>query len=188
MRINHAATIVIITAVSFATVSCGGSPSTPSVPTAPQRSTLIIASEPGDIIGGGRTHRFTAEDALFRIDPPNPGSIAITVLSNDRQSYWSLYMGAPTGQELQVASYPDAVRWTSVASSRPRFSLSGRLGCNSEGQFSILELVRGTPVQVSSGAMIPSIERLHVLFRQRCTETSAPGLTGELWYVAASSQ
>lgn len=185
MRIAHAATIAVITAASFATADCGGSPSTPSAPTAPQRSTLAIVSEPGDLIGGGRAYRFTAEDAIFRtIDPQYPGSIAITVLSNDRQSFWSLYMGAPAGQELQVGSYANAVRYTSVESSRPRFSLSGRLGCNSEGQFSILELVRGTPVQASTGAMIGPIERLHMLFTQRCTETSAPGLTGELWYLA----
>ena len=171
----------------LAVAQCGGSPSAPSAPT---QSVLAFSSEPGDYIGGGRRYTFTAETATFRhaVDPPYPGSIVINVSSKDLQSYWTVVMAAPAGQELAVGSYQNAIDWSPATSSRPRFSLygDGRACGASEAQFSILELVRGPSVRVSTGAMVPTIERLHVQFAQRCTATSAPGLTGELWFIATA--
>jgi hypothetical protein len=96
-------------------------------------------------------------------------------------------MGAPAGQELQAGSYINAVSWTSLPSSRPRFSLwgDGRACGASDAQFTILELARGTPVLVSTGAMVPPVVRLHVQFTQHCADTPAAGLTGELWFIAS---
>jgi hypothetical protein len=173
--------------MSLAAAHCGGSPSAPS---APAQSVLAFSSEPGDYIGGGRRYTFTDETATFRhaIDPPYPGSIVINVLSKDLQSYWTVAMAAPAGQELAVGSYQNASDWSPATSSRPRFSLSGDgRGCGgSEAQFSVLELVRGASVLVTTGAMVSTISRLHVQFTQRCTATSAPGLTGELWFIATA--
>lgn len=184
----RSAVFAIGVGLSIASVACSGSSSGPSG-TSSQQSSLTFTSQPGDFIGGGRTYNFTATTATFRhaIDPPYPDSIVIDILSKDLQSDWMVFMGAPGGQELQVGQYGNAIRWSAAASSQPRFSLSGDgRGCASEAQFAILELVRGPGVLVSTGAMVPSIQRLHVQFSQRCTATSAPGLTGELWFISAS--
>lgn len=177
-------------ALSSALVACSGSSSGPSG-TSSQQSTLTFTSQPGDFIGGGRTYNFTAATATFRhaIDPPYPGSIVIDVLSKDLQSNWTVSMGALDGQELQVGQYANAISWSARASSQPRFSLWGDgRGCgSSEAQFAILEVVRGASVLVSTGALVPSVQRLHLQFSQRCTATSAPGLTGELWFISTSS-
>jgi len=142
-------------------------------------------SSPGDVVGGGRSYRFTSADARFTSDVSSPGSIVVNVQSNDLRSYWSLRMGAPAGQELRVGTYENAEVWTSLARSRPRFTISGGVTCSdSEARFEIRTLTYGGTRTIATGATVLLIERLHVFFAQRCTDTSAPGLTGELSFIA----
>jgi hypothetical protein len=178
--------ICVVSVICLTPIGCGG-PSSPSA--LPQQSILTFASQPGDWIGGGRTYRFTSDNATFRhaIDPPYRGSILVTVLSDDRQSHWTIALQAPGGQELQVGSYERAEAWTpALPGNRPRFSLlgDGRSCGASEGGFVIKQLAYEGTVMISTGATVPVIDRLHVLFEQRCTATSAPGLTGEVSFIA----
>jgi hypothetical protein len=95
-------------------------------------------------------------------------------------------MGAPAGQELQLGTYENARYWSAVVAPRPRFSLSGdgRACGESEGRFEIRTLTYRGTTRNSAGETVPLLERLHVLFAQRCSATSAPGLNGELVFIA----
>jgi len=178
--------VIFAVGVCLFASACGDSGSSPSP--VPDKSELSFISQPGDGIGGGRTYHFTSDTARFThaIDPSPPGSIIIDVQSKDLASFWTVWLGAPAGQQLQVGTYDNAESWTSIPVARPRFSLSGdgRACGGSEGRFVIQTLTYGASVPVSSGAMVPTIERLVVSFAQRCTATSAPGLTGELIFIA----
>jgi hypothetical protein len=183
-----ASIVLVYTLVLGFTFGCGES-SSPTSPTAlPQQSLLSFTSSPGDWIGGGRSYRFTAADAKFtqQVAYNYPTSIVITVQSNDRQSYWNLYMGAPAGQELRAGTYENAERWLPLVLNRPRFTLEGDgRGCiETESRFEIRTLTYQGTYTNTSGPTVPLIDRLHVFFTHRCTETSAPGLTGEMSFVA----
>jgi hypothetical protein len=166
-------------------VSNCGSPTSPS--DAVQQSLLSIDSPPTEPLTNGISHRFTTENAAFRIETLDPARGALTVLIRrlDTQAIWRVYLGAPAGQSLQVGVYENAERFTSIPVSRPRFTLNGagRDCGGSEGRFVIQQLVYQGTSTTSTGQPTPAVRRLHVSFAQRCTATSAPGLTGELWFV-----
>jgi hypothetical protein len=163
---------------------CGDkSPAAPSP--LPQGNFFTFVSQQGDWIGGGQTYRYTAETANFTqvYIPPYGATVAVLVQSKDFRSSWYIALGAPVGQPLQVGSYARATGY--AIEGRPMFSLFGDgRGCESEGAFSIRELSLGEPA-LDSSPNVRVINRLHVSFEQRCTSSSAPGLTGELRFVAA---
>jgi hypothetical protein len=175
---------IAVLCVALSVFGCRGkAPASPSP--LPQSNFLTFISQPGDGIGGGRTYRFTPETATFRQQqPPFGASIRIMVQSNDLQSWWYVDLGAPFGQPLQTGSYERAKGLGIPDASRPLFSLVGEgRGCDSEGAFTIRDLsFRGAAPDSSS---FQPLNRLHVVFEQRCTATSAPGLTGELLFLAA---
>jgi hypothetical protein len=150
---------------------------------------LSIVSSPGDGIGLGRSYRFTAADATLtqqQVFYNYKTSIIIVVQSNDRRSYWTVYMGAPAGQQRQVGTYQNTERWLPGERNRPRFTVEGdfRACGENEGRFEIRTLTYRGPYTNSGGVAVPLIERLHAFFTHRCTATSAPGLTGEIAFVA----
>ncbi len=172
--------------------ACSDGPTTPSSQPSqsppPQQSSLVVVSQPGDPFGLGRTYRFTPDIATFThdVDQSNRGAIVINVASNDRQSYWTVRMGPPAGQQLGVGTYERAEWFTALAGSNPRFSLSGdgRACAGLEARFVIHELTYNGTIRISALEDVPVIKRLHVSFEARCTTTSAPGLSGELALIA----
>jgi hypothetical protein len=184
------ATALVAGVLALAAAGCGSSsPSSPSpmAPALPQQSELTFSSASINDVGLGRTYRFTQSDSTFQdTRSAAPGSIVFNVDTNDRRSWWTLRLGAPAGQELRVGTYENAEWYTAAAGSRPRFDLSGEgRACGPlEARFEIRTLTYRGTVTVGTGATLPVIDRLHVIFSQRCTATSAPGLTGEFFYIA----
>jgi hypothetical protein len=171
--------------VCVALVGSGCGDKSPAAPSPlPQGNFFTFVSQQGDWVGGGQTYRYTAETANFtQIHiPPYGATVAVLVQSKDFRSSWYVALGAPVGQPLQLGSYTRATG--SAAEGRPMFSLFGDgRGCESEGAFTIRELSLGEPSLDSPSVRL--INRLHVSFEQRCTSSSAPGLSGELRFVAA---
>jgi hypothetical protein len=180
--VKRIATLPLIAMVCLS--ACGG----PSSPTAlPGQSLLSFTSHQIPGVSTGARFRVTSETATFTHQPEYEGSIFITVMSNDRRSFWQIALQAPAGQELQVGLYQNGERWTPAPrASRPRFSITGDGATCSDGEsgFAIQELAYNGTVRISTGVTVPVLDRLHVLFEQQCRTSSAPGTVGELRFTA----
>lgn len=164
-------------------LGCGSSPSAPSGVSG--GSDLVITSRAGDGIGNGQHVHLTASDARFKVQQiPHQGALQISIDALDNHTWWQVWIGAPTGQALQVGAYENAERYTSVPGARPRLTVNadGR-GCNGEGRFDITTLTHRGILMLSNGTSTPAVSQLVISFEHRCRESSAPGLTGTLTLV-----
>lgn len=130
---------------------------------------LVMSSEPGDYIGGGRDYFYDLTNAAIRILPNYQSGVSLSVTSGDH--WWNLNFSAPGGAPLQVGNYPNATRFP-FNGNGAGLSIGGDgRGCNGlTGQFTVLDIGYGP-------GGVP--ERFWATFEQHC-EGFAPALRGEI--------
>ena len=134
---------------------------------------MHFVSPQGDYIGAGQTLLFDASNALFT--PSNyDGSLNYVNLYVAGDTWWSLEIAAPVGENLQVKRYENATRYPFQAPLAAGLTFYGdHRGCNeSIGTFDVLELEYNADNSVKS---------LAVNFSQSCEKTM-PTLNGIIRY------
>lgn len=134
---------------------------------------MHFVSPQGDYIGAGQTLLFDANTALFT--PTNyDGNLNYLNIYVAGDTWWSLDIAAPVGENLQVKRYENATRYPFQAPLVAGLTFYGdHRGCNeSIGTFDILELKYNAD---------NSVEALAVNFSQSCEKTM-PALNGIIRY------
>jgi hypothetical protein len=161
------------------TISIGGLPFaiTQDALEAATTTFLGYASDLGDYIGHGETHRYTLADAAFSATADsNRGHVYITIIGPSYSFWWYLDLAAPAGQQLLPGTYEGAMRYPFQLITVPGLDFSGTgRGCNTlTGRFVIIEATYGTGT---------TVDRFHATFEQHC-EGASVALRGEISIVA----
>jgi hypothetical protein len=132
---------------------------------------LILKSQPGDYVGGGRTLTLTPDDGTFGITGSPNG---VDILFNGSTHFWDLDFAAPSNTVLAVGAYENATRFPFNSPTKPGLSVDGDgAGCNElTGRFEILELVTDSS---------DDVQRFAADFEQHC-EGGEPALFGVVRY------
>jgi hypothetical protein len=141
---------------------------------------LVLASQPGDYIGGGQQRIITTADADFFASRNFDNGVGFAINDfgrpNPQFTFWYVDFAAPLNAELSVGAYEGATRLPFQQPSEPGLSVSGDgRGCNQlTGRFDILEVVydphTGNVVHFAAD------------FEQHCESPSAPALLGAIRY------
>ena len=140
---------------------------------------LVLASQPGDYIGGGQQRIITTADADFFVSRNFDDGVSFNINDfnkpNPQFSFWYVDFAAPFNAELSVGAYEGATRFPFQQSSEPGLSVSGDgRGCNTlTGRFDVLEAV----YDPQTGNVV----RFAADFEQHC-EGGAPALLGAVRY------
>jgi hypothetical protein len=131
---------------------------------------VILRSEPGDYVGGGRITRELRPSAFISARHNDRGGATIGV---EGYTWWGLQFGPPLGVPFLPGSYEDAERFSFAAPDRPAMEVYGEgRGCNQlAGRFDLIELMTD----------ISGVNSMALDFEQRCEVTGAP-LRGEVRY------
>jgi hypothetical protein len=144
----------------------------PTARAQPGETSIIVVSQPGDPVGGGRTTTLTAEDGRFGAYRRLPNGVTIGFTGSGTD--WILEFTAPQGADLIPGRYEGAVRPVGEDSPALNVTSEGR-GCNNIcGRFEIEEVVLGQGTEV---------ERFAASFEQHC-ECGVPALSGTVRFNA----
>ena len=141
---------------------------------------LVLASQPGDYIGGGQQRVITTADADFFVSGNSTNSVSFSINDfnkpNPQYTFWYVDFAAPSNTELSIGAYEGATRMPFQSPTEPGLSVSGDgRGCNQlSGRFDILEVVRDP----QTGDVI----HFAADFEQHCESPSAPALLGAIRY------
>jgi hypothetical protein len=112
-------------------------------PAAAQTTALFVDSQPGDYVGGGRTHTHVPPDATFDLQASS-ASAGVFLWVDGTDFWWSVELKPPTTSALAVGTYAPARRgrFRSFAG----FEISSNNGGCSEltGRFVVLEIEYAT--------------------------------------------
>ncbi len=142
-----------------------------------QVTSLTMASDPGDYIGGGQFYYFTPADGTFSQFGGSTQTAAFSFTTPSSNQWWYLYFAAPSGQSLAPGVYSGAARWPFQASNQPGLTVYGDgRGCNTlTGSFQVLQASFD-----SSGNVLA----FDATFVQYC-EGGTAALRGEIRYNAS---
>ena len=167
----------IAAGLAIAFVCAAACDSGPTSPTPPVRTFLSFVSDPGDYIGAGQTRRFDDDNSTITAQAlASRRAVFVNVVVQNK--IWSLYLGAPEGEQLRPGTYERAVRWYPPIGTLgvPSLTLSGESrACNTAtGRFVVHTVVFGAS---------DSVQRLHATFEQHC-EGAVPKVSGEVSVVS----
>ena len=132
--------------------------------------TIVLVSQPGEVIGGGATIRLSSAAGVITVAyPVTNQSRGVIVNYTDAASRWMLVFAPVAGQPLVVGNYENAQYFPIASAIRPVIQVTGNgLGCTSKGRFTVREI-----------EYLPSgeLSRLAIDFEHHCAGTS-PLLTG----------
>jgi hypothetical protein len=155
-----------------------------SIDQASAENSLQYTSEPGDVVGGGMSGRYTDANAnfVFTHYPGEKERIVLQVNPKDGSSGWDITMAAPPGERLTPGRYPDVMGYphegrvgTLVVDRRPPSPCFGGETYVITGSFSIRQIMRDADGKIVS---------LEADFFQRCDVSSDHLLSGVLRYNA----
>jgi hypothetical protein len=118
------------------------------------RTLIVIDSQPGDFVGGGKAQVYSPANS--RISIPTLGftgtSLSFSVAAVDPTDTlsWTFNMGSANVEALHEGTYSGAL---SFASLRPSLQVRGVSSCTSSGRFIIRELVLGSGGTVARAAV-----------------------------------
>lgn len=140
----------------------------------PGITSLTMASQPGDYIGGGQNYNFTSANASFRF-AATPSGLEQNVTANDGET-WTVDMYPGSGNVLAVGNYPNATRYPFNGTGNGLSVYGDGRGCNTlTGSFRVKQAV--------FSAVDNSLQNFDGTFIQHC-EGATPALTGEVKYDA----
>jgi hypothetical protein len=139
-----------------------------------QTTLLVLESEPGDYIGGGRNQTFTLADGNFNAMRNFDGGVSISFRSPDLTHWWFLDFAAAGEVPLTPGVYEGATRFPFQEPDEPGLDVSGEgRGCNRlTGRFEVFEVRYGPADTVLSFA---------ASFEQHC-EGATPALFGSILF------
>lgn len=142
----------------------------------PGTTSLTMASQPGDYIGGGESYSFTGANARFTF-LASPQGLEQDLTASDGET-WTADMYPASGQILAVGSYLNATRYPFNGTGNGLSVWGDGRGCNTlTGSFKVKQAV--------FSAVDNSLKNFDGTFIQHC-EGAAPALTGEVKYDAES--
>lgn len=166
---NHpVARFVLLAVVSFVQAAVAG------------ETLLVLASQPGDYIGGGQQRVITTNEADFGVMGNSVNGVSFNINDfnrpNPTYTFWYVDLAAPLGSELVVAAYEGATRSSFRQPGEPGLDVTGDgRGCNMlYGRFDVLE----AEYDVQTGEVV----RFAADFEQHCESPSAPALLGAIRY------
>lgn len=128
---------------------------------------VLLDSEPGDAIGGGRYRELRPQNGIF-VAVHAPGSVQLK-FDGGGSNRWTFTFQAPVGQELVPGVYENARRYLTQPPIWPGLDVSRGTGCNFlTGRFAVLAAEYGPDNRVVSFA---------ANFEQHC-EGMEPALRG----------
>lgn len=139
---------------------------------------IILASEAGDIIGGGIPFELYPDQG--RVTANREVDNAITI-EHRSQSSWLLQFAAADGADLSVGHYANARLYPTQQAGEPGLNIS-RFGteCSSLfGSFDVHEVEYN-----NSGEVL----RFFASFEQRCDDPNGPALRGDVRYNASTDE
>jgi hypothetical protein len=143
--------------------------------------TMTIASEPGDVIGGGHAVTITGPTAWFNVTRNSgPDAISIMVGSTTSSTRWTVDLAAPKGQLLRDGAYNNAERAAFRSDLAPGLEIGadGR-GCNKlYGSFAVTRFV------VDGRGRVTLFD---ASFEQHCESPTAPALRGTIHFEASAA-
>jgi hypothetical protein len=141
---------------------------------------LVLASQPGDYIGGGQQRVITTAEADFSVSRNSANGVSFNINDfnkpNPQFTFWYVDLGAPFNAPLAVGAYEGATRFPFQQPSEPGLSVSGDgRGCNQLfGRFDVLE----ADYDPQTGDVI----RFAADFEQHCETPAAAPLLGAIRY------
>lgn len=141
---------------------------------------LVLASQPGDYIGGGQQRVITTTDADFGVMGNSGNGVSFNINDFNRPNpiytFWYVDLAAPSGSELVVGAYEGATRFSFRQPGEPGLDVAGDgRGCNTlSGRFDVLE--------AAYDAQTGEVVRFAADFEQHCETPSAPALLGAIRY------
>lgn len=147
-----------------------------AMPAAAQVTSLTLASDQGDYIGGGQALSYAAADGTFTALVNTSNGISISFRTPGFEHFWDLDFAAPAGALLRPGTYVNATRYPFQAAGAPGLSVTGDgRGCNMlTGSFTVSQVVYGPGNTVAA---------FDATFEQHC-EGLAPALRGQIRYNA----
>ncbi len=139
-----------------------------------QTTLLVLNSQPGDYIGGGKNQTFTLADGDFTARRTYGGGVSISFNAPNFAHWWYLDFAAPVQAPLTPGVYEGATRFPFQEPGAPGLDVSGEgRGCNKlTGRFEVFEVRYGPGDTVVSFA---------AEFEQHC-EGAAPALSGSILF------
>lgn len=138
-------------------------------------------SEPGELMGGGRTRFLTKEIGTLDISGPDRNSLYVTFRSAENNSEaWSFNISAPEGEDLAVGLYNNAVQMSTKSPHQNgmNFSKQGWRCSILDGHFEIFELELFETIN-EWGTPILAASTFSANFYQSCSDTEA-GVSGKV--------
>lgn len=146
---------------------------------------LLLNSEPGDYIGGGRNYSYGPADGVFSFetfDQTHDGLVdQVQIAFDGPDGRWSLAFGTNRlGRNISVGIYNQSQHATFTPAGVPGLSVDGLgHGCDRYvGRFAILD------AQFDYSGSSPTLVRFAAEFEQHC-EDNTPGLTGAVFINSA---
>lgn len=135
---------------------------------------LIMTSDPGDYIGGGRDYSYGTGDGAFTVRKNYDSGVNVGFTGTDWRDDWDLAFAAPNNQPLVPGTYQNATRFAFHDDNVPGFELSGCGRGSNEltATFTVLAITY-TP----GGA----IDQFAASFEQH-SEGAVPALRGMVYY------
>jgi hypothetical protein len=141
---------------------------------------LVLASQPGDYIGGGQQRVISTSEADFFVSRNFDNGVSFNINDfarpNPKYTFWYVDLAAPFNAELAVGAYELATRFPFQQQAEAGLWVAGDgRGCNSlTGRFDVLEVV----YDQQSGDVL----HFAADFEQHCENPSAPPLLGAIRY------
>ena len=139
-----------------------------------QTTLLVLDSEPGDFIGGGKKQIFSLADGTFTARRNFDNGVSVVFNGINFEHFWHLDFAAAHEVPLTPGIYEGATRFPFQEPDEPGLSVSGDgRGCNTlTGRFEVLEVKYGSGDTVTSFA---------ATFEQHC-EGASPALFGSILF------
>ena len=130
---------------------------------------IYLASEPGDVLGGGKTTVLTQANAIFGIGSTVPGQLDFHVQADDDVN--ASFRGIATDVQLQRGFRGPLQSWptSNPTTGSMRWSMGG-LGCNAASGWFVIDDIR------YSGSTVTSVD---ARFEQHCNNAPA-ALRGQI--------
>jgi hypothetical protein len=137
-------------------------------------SSIVLTSDAGDYIGGGRTYTYTKASATIQVTAT---ATAVEVrIAGDQD--WNGHFQVPSGSQLTPRTQFNGTRWPfQGAGAGLSWSGEGR-GCNTLTGFFVVDSLRWSGAEGSS-----SLEAIALRFEQHC-EGAGPALRGTITWRA----